>query len=315
VIANIAFEMGNVFYNAFLPDITPQHHIGRVSGYGWSLGYIGGLLALFIALFGFVQPEIPWFGLTKELGQHIRATNLLVAAWFAIFSIPIFLWVKEDKSRNRDSADGLFRAAWGQLFQTFRDIRKYRQIVRFLIARMLYNDGLITIFALGGIYAGVTFGFTIDEVIIFGIVLNVAAGIGAFIMGFADDILGGKRTILISIVGLILATVLAALTSERTLFWVAGVGIGLLVGPNQAASRSLMGRFCPDEKETEFYGFFAFSGKATAFIGPLLFGLCTDVFNTQRAGVWVVMVLFVIGGMLLLSVNEKEGKEASGRTD
>jgi len=313
VLANIAFEMGCVFYNAFLPDITPQDHIGRVSGYGWSAGYIGGLVAMFIAMIGFVNPEVPWFGLTRAAGENIRATNLLVAGWFALFSIPIFLWVKEDKSRVSPAGENLYAAARRQLVGTFRHVREYRQVVRFLIARMIYNDGLVTIFAFGAIYAGGTFDFTIEEIMVFGVALNLAAGIGAFFLGFMDDILGGKRTIQVSLIGLILATVVAALTGSRLIFWIAGICIGLLVGPNQAASRSLMGRFSPSDKENEFFGFFAFSGKATAFIGPLLFGLFTGIFNTQRAGVWVVVILFVVGFLILNAVNERDGMQAAQR--
>jgi UMF1 family MFS transporter len=315
VIANIAFEMGNVFYNAFLPDIATENNIGRVSGYGWSMGYIGGLVAMFIAMIGFVNTDVPWFGLSKEAGQSIRATNLLVAVWFAVFSIPIFLWVKEDKSRISSAGTPIMRAAWSQLIETFRHIRKYRQALRFLIARMFYNDGLVTIFAFGGIYAAGTFAFTMEEIMIFGIVLNVSAGIGAFIMGFMDDALGGKRTIQISLVGLILATLVAVLTHSRLVFWLAGIGIGLLVGPNQAASRSLMGRFSPSSKENEFYGFFAFSGKATAFLGPFLFGVFTKIFDTQRAGVWVVAILFIIGALILFTVNEGKGMVAARRLE
>ncbi len=311
VIANIAFEMGGVFYNAFLPDIAPQSHIGRVSGYGWSLGYIGGLAAMSVALIGFVNPDVPWFGLTKEAGQNIRATNLLVAGWFAVFSIPVFLWVREDKSRISPSGVPLARAAWSQLVETLRHIRQYRQVLRFLIARMIYNDGLVTIFAFGAIYAGGTFDFTMEEIMIFGIVLNLAAGIGAFLMGFLDDTLGGKRTIQISLLGLVLATAMAALTTNRLVFWIAGIGIGLLAGPNQSASRSLMGRFSPPDKENEFFGFFAFSGKATAFIGPFLFGIMTQLFSSQRAGVWIVAILFIIGALFLYTVDEREGLQTA----
>ncbi len=310
VIANIAFEMGCVFYNAFLPDIAPKDRIGRISGYGWALGYAGGLIAMFVAMIGLVNPEVPWFGLSKEAGQNIRATNLLVAGWYAIFSIPIFLWVKENKSRIISSETPLVSAAWRQLAETFRHVRQYRQVLRFLVARMIYNDGLVTIFALGAIYAGGTFGFSMEEIMIFGVALNLAAGVGAFIMGFMDDALGGKRTIQISLLGLIIATAVAALTTSRLVFWIAGVGIGLLVGPNQSASRSLMGRFTPLEKENEFFGFFAFSGKATAFIGPFMFGLMTQLFNSQRAGVWIVAVLFIIGAMLLYRVDERAGLRA-----
>ncbi|MEE9466056.1 MAG: MFS transporter [Candidatus Neomarinimicrobiota bacterium] len=313
VVANIAFEMGAVFYNAFLPDVAPQDRIGRTSGYGWSLGYVGGLAAMAIAMIALVNPETPWFGISREAGQNIRATNLLVAGWFAVFSIPIFIWVHEDKSRKSPPGAQLISEAWQQIRGTMRDIRRYRELGLFLLARMIYNDGLVTIFAFGGIYAAGTFGFSFEKIMIFGIVLNLAAGIGAFLMGFLDDRLGGKRTILIATIGLLLATVIAAVTKAENMFWFAGILIGLLAGPNQAASRSLMGRFTPSEKKNEFFGFYAFSGKATAFLGPLLLGVLTQLFNSQRAGIWVVAILFMIGGLLLLRVDEERGIVASGR--
>ena len=312
-VANFAFEMGNVFYNAFLPDIAPGKYIGRISGYGWGLGYIGGLLAMGIAMVGFVSPETPWFGISKEAGAHIRATNLLVAAWFAVFSVPIFLWVKEKRPRA-SRVRGVLSSSYRQLVRTFREASQYREILKLLVARLVYNDGLITIFAFGGIYAAGTFGFTFNEIMIFGIVLNVAAGIGAFAMGFLDDVLGGKRTIQVSLVFLILATLMAVFTQSKTVFWISGIMAGFFAGPNQSASRSLLGRFVPPEKENEFFGLFAFSGKATAFLGPLALGELTRVFQSQRAGVSIVAVLFVAGSVLLKWVDEKEGVRAAGRS-
>lgn len=132
-------------------------------------------------------------------------------------------------------------------------------------------------------------------------------------MSFLDDTLGGKRTIQISLLGLILATALAALTTNRLVFWIAGIGIGLLVGPNQSASRSLMGWFSPPDKKNEFFGFFAFSGKATAFIDPFLFSIMTRLFSSQRAGVWIVAILFIIGAFILYTVDEREGLQAAER--
>lgn len=312
IIANIAFEMGMVFYNAFLPDIAPPDKIGRISGYGWSVGYVGGLLAMVVALIGFVNPEVPWFGFSTENGENIRATNLLVAVWFVIFSIPLFLWVKEDKSRVSQNHTKIIKSSVRQLVDTFHEIRRYRQIVKLLVARLFYNDGLITIFAAGGIYAGVTFNFSFSEIMIFGIVLNVAAGTGAFVMGFFDDKLGGKKTIQISLLGLIIATLIAVFSPDKTLFWIAGIIIGIFSGPNQAASRSLMGRFVPPDRENEFFGFFAFSGKATAFMGPLLFGTLTELFGSQRWAVSSVLLFFIIGSLLLVSVDENEGKMLAG---
>ncbi len=319
VVANIAFEMGMVFYNAFLPDVAPVEKVGRISGFGWGLGYVGGLIALVVALVTLVKPEVPWFGFSTENGENIRATNLLVAAWFALFSVPTFLWVREDRSRATTSKS-ILRESYLQLVDTFREIRKYRQIVRFLLARLIYNDGLVTIFAFGGIYAAGTFGFTFEEVLVFGIVLNVTAGLGASIMGFFDDKLGGRRTLEISLWALTLAAVLAVLAPGRVLFWVAGILMGVFSGPNQAASRSLMARFVPPDKENEFFGFFAFSGKATALLGPFLFGLMTKIFSSQqsfhpqRAGVSVVIVFFVLGLLLLRRVDEAEGIAATERS-
>ena len=182
-----------------------------------------------------------------------------------------------------------------------------------LIARLIYNDGLITIFAFGGIYAAGTFQFTMEEIFLFGIVLNITAGIGAFSMGFLDDILGGKKTIQLSLIGLITATIIAVTCQSRMWFWVAGVMIGIFSGPNQASSRSLMARFVPEDKENEFFGFFAFSGKATAFMGPLLLGLFTEMFDSQRAGIAIVLVFLVLGAILLTSVDEEQGMKSANR--
>jgi UMF1 family MFS transporter len=309
VVANVAFELGEVFYNAFLPDIAPPERVGRVSGYGWGLGYIGGLLALGVALVTLVQPEQPWFGFSKEAGENIRATNLLVAVWFVIFSLPLLLWVREDKSRASKGGRVLVDT-FAQLGRTFTELRKHRQTIRFLFARLLFNDGLVTVFAFGGIYAAETFGFTFQQVLIFGIVINLAAGLGAIAMGFLDDRIGGKRTIVVSLFGLIGATLLATFATTQAGFWVAGILIGVFAGPNQSASRSLMARFVPPDAENEFFGFFAFSGKLTAFIGPLLLGIFTAWTGSQRVGVGVVIVLFLAGLGVLAFVDEREGSQA-----
>ena len=307
VIANIAFELGNVFYNAFLPDITSRERIGRVSGYGWSLGYAGGLVCMAAALLLFVRPASPAFGFSHEFGENVRATNLLVAAWFLVFALPLFIFIPEEKRGIRDGIGRVIRSANAQFVSTFHEIRRYRQIFRFLVARLIYNDGLVTIFAFGGIYANNVFGFTFEEVLIFGIVINVCAGFGAFVFGFLDDRIGGKWTVVLTLIGLTTAALIAVSAQTRPMFWVAAVLIGLLVGPNQSASRSLMGRFVPETKENEFYGFFAFSGKFTAFLGPLLFGLFLDITGSYRFGVASVILFFIVGGLLLLRLDEKEG--------
>ena len=313
VIANVAFEMAQVFYNAYLPDIASPKDIGRVSGYGWAFGYVGGLLCLAIALVVFVNPEVAPFGLDKATGEHVRATNLLVAGWFALFSIPTFLVLREVQVTDRPPVAALVRQSFGELAETARELRRFRQIVRLLVARIFYNDGLVTLIAFGGIYAQGTLGFTIPEVLLFGIVLNLAAMVGALGFGFLDDRIGGRPVLFISLALLTAAAIMAVVTDSRAVFWASGILVGLAIGPNQSASRSLLGRFVPDDKETEFYGFFAFSGKATAFIGPFLLGVLTDAFGSQRAGISIVIVLFAIGAVLLTRVDEAEGIRLSGR--
>ena len=308
VVGNVAFEIGMVFYNSFLPTIAPAERIGRISGYGWGLGYAGGLAALVAALVGFVglggDPLLP---LSQTDNFNVRATNLLVAGWFLIFSIPMLSFVRDVE---RVSARLELRAAFRTLAETVHKIRRFREILKFLLARLVYNDGLITIFAFGGIYAAGTFRMAFEEVMIFGIAINVAAGLGAVAFGFFDDKLGGKATILVSIIALAAFSLIAVTASSKELFWVAGMGIGIFAGPNQAASRSLMGRFVPEKHQAEFFGFFAFSGKATAFLGPLLLGTITQHWG-QRAGVGSVLLFFLVGGIMLLAVNERRGIEAA----
>lgn len=306
--SNIAYEMSGVFYNSYLPDISPPEKIGRISGYGWALGYLGGLLAMGVALFGFVRPEVPLFGLDPETGANVRATTVLVGVWFAVLSIPMFLWVKEPARPAAPPFGTLVKEALQQLNSTFHDIRKkYSDIFRLLVARMIYNDGLVTIFALGPIFVQEVFGMTLEEVLIWGLFVNVTAGIGAFAMGFLDDKVGGKKTLFVTLVGLLIGGVWAVTASTTSSIYMAGLWIGIFVGPNQAASRSLLGRFVPESKETEFYGFFAFSGKAIAFMGPLFYGEITRITGNPRVGMASILVFFVIGGLVLFSVNEARG--------
>jgi UMF1 family MFS transporter len=309
-LANVAFEVGMVFYNSFLPEISSQEKIGRVSGYGWGLGYIGGLLCMAVALVGFVGfPGMDAFlGITKEGAWHVRSTNFLVAGWFLLFALPLFKNVPEAR-RGPVKFDvmGSFR----ELRETFTHILRYRETFRFLLARLVFNDGLVTIFAFGAIYASGTFGMNETDILLFGIALNLASGFGAFVFGVVDDKVGGKQTIMMTLLLLSMAAMMAVWAPTATWFWVAGIMIGLFVGPNQSASRSLMGRFVPEKHQAEFFGFFAFSGKATAFMGPLLLGWATNAFHTQRAGVATVLLFFVVGGILLARVDEAAGIAAA----
>lgn len=307
VIATIALEYATIFYNAMLPDIAPPGALGRISGIGWGLGYIGGLSCLVVALFGLVQADPPPFGLDTETQEPVRATVLLVAAWFAVFSLPMLFMVPErltEKSEREPLGmaigDGLRR-----IWATVRGLDWRGPLARFLIARMLYADGLTTLFTFGGIYAAGTFGMSFSEIILFGITLNVTAGLGAIGFGWIDDRVGSKQAITWSLFGLIGFGILALVAPDATWFWVIGAALGTFMGPTQAASRSLMARLAPADQRAEMFGLFALSGKATNFAGPLVLGWATLAFDSQRAGMATIIVFLVAGLWLLRGVRVK----------
>lgn len=309
-VANYGFESAMVFYNAMLPDIARREKIGRVSGWGWGLGYFGGLTALAVCLVGFVQAETPWFGLNKEGAEHLRATPVLVAVWLAVFSLPLF-FLTPDRERTALPLGAAAKDGIATLWKTIKGVRAYKDVAWFLVARMLYTDGLNTLFAFGGIYAAGTFGFTFTELILFGIAINVTSGVGAFAFGWLDDKIGPKRTVIIALVGLCVLSVSLLLIDSKTLFWAFGLPLGIFVGPAQSASRSYMARLAPKELTTEMFGLYAFSGKATAFLGPAVLALATDLFTSQRAGMATILGFFVIGGLLLLKVPDVRAGEDS----
>ncbi|MDH5747816.1 MAG: MFS transporter [Rhodospirillales bacterium] len=297
-LANFSFEMGMVFYNSMLPDLAGRHHMGRVSGLGWGLGYVGGLACLVLTLIALVQTETPWFGLSKANSENIRAIGPLVAVWFAVFSLPFFLFTPDVPASGISFMDSV-RRGLNTLRGTFAQIHQYASIARFLLARMIYTDGLTTLFTFGGIYAAGTFGMDFEELILFGIGMNVTAGFGAAAFAWVDDWIGPKRTILIALGCLTVLGAAVLMVPTKTLFWVFGLPLGLFVGPAQAASRSMMAHMAPDGLHTEMFGLYALSGKATAFLGPALLGLITGIFESQRAGMAVILV-FLIAGILLL---------------
>lgn len=302
VIAAVGFEMGLLFYNAMLPSVAPPAMLGRISGWGWALGYLGGLVSLVVALFVFVQAETPPFGLDKASAEHVRATALLVAGWFAVFALPLFLFVKEDGARA-PLAPAIGRGL-AQLAATFRNLRAHGNTLKFLVAAMIYTDGVHTVFALGGVYAAVVFGMELSQVITLGIALNVTAGLGAFAFAWIDDRIGSKLTISISLVALIVSTLAVLLAPTAALFWVAALVMSTFFGPVQAASRTMMARLAPPEMRGEMFGLFSLSGKVTAFAGPALVGWIALATDSYRIGMAVIPVFLLAGLLILRGVKE-----------
>ncbi len=305
VLANTALELCIVFYNSMLPALAPRGMIGRVSGWAWGLGYFGGLFCLASVLLGLVGMGdfAPVFGITEENALNVRASALLTAAWFALFSLPLFLFTQSEGrtglSVRRSIGEGL-----SNLAQTLKTVRRRKNFMLFLISSALYRDGLATVFAMGGLYAADVYDMDFQEILIFAIALNVSAGLGAFGFSFMDDKAGSKKTVVIGILGLIVTGVLILLAPNKTLFMVCAVILGIFVGPVQAASRTFAGRLSAEKDVAQTYGLYAFTGKSIAFLGPLAYGAATQVFGFQQAGMITILLFWIAGLLLLLKVRE-----------
>ena len=295
------FELGMVFYNAMLPALVPRAMIGRMSGWAWGFGYAGGLAALVFALFGFIKTDSPWFGVGTEDAANVRAVAVLAAGWFAAFAVPLFVFTPDSPAKGPGLVAAA-RAGLAALAGTARRIGEHRGLALFLVAMMCVANGLTTLFAFGGIYAAATFGLSFEELLLFGIAMNVTAGLGAAAFGWLDDRLGPKRTISIAVVGLLIlgAAILAA--ESKTAFWAAALPLGLFVGPAQAAGRSFMAHAAPPEMRAEMFGLYALAGKATNFLGPAVLAAVTAAAQSQRAGMASILVFFIVGLILLAPV-------------
>lgn len=304
IFGTIGVELGFVFYNAMLPGLAPPGWLGRVSGWGWAAGYLGGLGCLVLALFGLVQTEAPLFGLLTTADQaNVRAVAPLVAIWYAVFALPMFLFTPDQPSAGVPLRQAV-GAGLATLGRTLRQIRQYKDILRFLIASAFFRDGLTTLVTFGGIYAAGTFGMDFQEIVLFAIALNLAAAAGSIGFAWVDDRIGAKPTILMALAGLIGLGVPLLLITAKLWFWILAVGLGVFIGPAQAAGRSLLARMAPPGMVTEMFGLYSLSGKAVAFMGPLALGWATAAFNSQRAGMATIMVLFAIGFAIMLGVRE-----------
>ncbi|QBQ55483.1 MFS transporter [Nitrosococcus wardiae] len=300
-LGTLGSEFAFIFYNAMLPGLAGPKYVGRWSGWGWSIGYAGGVVCLIIALLAFIQGGNHWLGLDPASAEPVRATFPLVSVWYLLFAIPLFLITPD----TRGTGKSLWRAVpdgMRQLYDSIRHVRHYSHIVRFLIARMFYIDGLATLFAFGGVYAAGTFDMNEQEILLFGITLNITAGLGAAAFAWVDDWIGSKQTILLSLTGLILLGTMVLVVETSTAFWSFGLLLGIFVGPAQAASRSYLARAAPESLRNEMFGLFALSGKVTSFLGPLLVGWGTYLSGSQRMGMSTIVIFFLIGFALMLSV-------------
>lgn len=300
--AIVAAEFAGVFYNAMLPTLTSYDRLGRWSGWAWGLGYMGGISCLILALLLFVR-EPAWIPIPRGDFEHVRATFVLVAAWYGLFALPLFWFTPDFPSRHGDLHSAV-RVGLARFGESMREVRANAPILRFLVARLFFSNGLGTMFAFGGVYAAGTFAMDEEGILLFGIALNLTAGAGAATFAWVDDWIGSRLTILLSLAGLLACGILLLAVHTSALFWTFGMLLGVFVGPVQAAGRSWLARSSPEHLRSQMFGLFAFSGKATAFAGPLLVGWVTGWCESQRAGMSVIMVFLAIGLVIMLGVPE-----------
>lgn len=303
--ASITYHFAIVFYDAMLPTIAPPDTLGRISGWGWAIGYAGGLVCLVVCLWIVKDSGLTALGLDATQAEPVRATAIFVALWFTAFSLPLFVFTPDRPATGLSLAEAS-RQGLRQLPRTLRLVRDNPTILRFLLAHMAYTDGLVTLFSFGGIFAAAEFGMKPEDILVFGIVLNVAAGAGAAAFAWIDDAIGSKRTIILALAGLIVSGCGLVLTRDEWGFWALAVMLGIFVGPAQAAGRSMMARLSPPGIETEMFGLYALAGKATAFAGPFFLGVTVQWTGSQRAGLATVVVFLVIGLLLVATVKEPD---------
>lgn len=307
-IGTIGFELGTVFYNSMLPQVALRQHIGRVSGLAWGLGYAGGLACLGVALVALVQPDPSPLGLDRGQAEHVRATALLVAAWLLLFSWPVLLALPDPPGRKPSWAQAT-AAGLTEVAALVRTLPRNPVLTRFLVARLFYTDGLNTLLAFGAIYAAGTFGMGFEQILVFGIAMNVAAGLGAAGFALIEDRVGSRRMVLAALAAMVALGVPLLLTGSETWFWILALSLGLVVGPAQAASRSFMARLAPPGEASAWFGLFALSGRVTGFLGPAVLAAVTALTASQRIGMATVLVFLAIGALILATVRQDQRAE------
>jgi len=287
-VANIGMEGGLVFYNSFLPRIAPQEYQGRVSAWGFGVGYTGSILSLLIA-----RPLV-------SAGQ-LEATWFMVAAFFALFSIPAFIFLPKDTKGGLSLIGAGVRGLRFTL-KTLKEIWRKRELKKFLISYFLYEDGVNTIIMFSSIFAATTIGFEPQELIFLYIVVQVTALIGSFLMAGPIDFWGPKKVVMLSLLMWTSVATVAFFIQTKTQFWALASFAGLGLGTIRAATRAFYTQFIPQTKEAEYFGVYSLVGKSSAILGPLIFGIMSASLKSQRPAILSVVAFFLVGMIILNTV-------------
>ena len=297
--ANFFYELSLIFYNSILKRISNSNNLGKSSGFSFALGYIGGILILIICIKVFIDNEVLPFGLSKENSENIRATSIVVALWYLIFSIPfLFSLKKKIKNKIERSSNNIKK-----IKNLFWD-KGLNNLGKFLLARMLYADGLNAIIIMGGIFAVGVFNLEIKDLLVLSVLMNITAFIGAIIGGYANDKFSSKSVIIFSLLGLIFSSAIILFIKTKIFFLIFASINGLFIGPIQSASRVFITKSIDENNQASGFGLFALSGKLTSFIGPLLVSTLTYISNSQRIGFSAAIILLLIGLLVLLKVKK-----------
>jgi MFS transporter, UMF1 family len=306
VLSNLTFATGENLIAAFLPEISQQDEMGRVSAYGWAVGYVGGLAVLGICLGYVMWAQRHGF----DAAQYVPVTMLIVAGTFALAATPTFLWLKERAVPvPRSPGEHSLTIGFQRLRRTLADSTRFRDLFRFLVALTIYYCGINTVVVLAAVYAQEVMGFSTSDTIILVMVVNITAAAGAFLFGQVQDRFGSVPTLAITLLIWIAATGLAFWTESRASFWLVANLVGIALGSSQASGRALIGQFAPPPRAAEFFGLWGLASKLAAIVGPLCYGLITYLSaGNHRLAILSTVCFFVVGLILLATVNERRGR-------
>lgn len=312
---NVFFEFASVNYYAMLNGLSKPSTVGRISGFGWGLGYLGGIVLLLIVYFGFINPEVGLFGVTSADGMDVRVTMLVCAVWTVLFSIPVLVTIRDKRSAAENGPQVGMVDSYRILFATIGRLwREERNTLKFYIASAVFRDGLAGVFVFGAVIAQNVFGFTASGVILFAIAANVVAGIATIGFGWLDDIFGPKRLIATSLVCMVAAGIALFFLHEQgqLIFWVLGLTLCVFVGPCQSASRTFLSRLIPAGQEGQYFGLYATTGRAVSFMSAAMWSVALTVGmwvsgsettgSVQHWGILGIILVLLVGLILLLQV-------------
>jgi UMF1 family MFS transporter len=314
VVATAGFEAGYVFYNAFLPEVSTPRTIGRISGWGWGIGFVGGLAALMVCLPWIASELRDVHGAIQPSAVHDRRVSfVIVAAFYLVFALPAFAWLRASRAAATRSWSGCVNAGFRRVFDTLRRLRRHREVGKFVVASLFFNDAITTVIVFAATYATVTFGFGSRELTALFIVMNVVAFPATVLAGYVADWLGAKRTLIATLLLWVGVVILAAVAQGKPLFWAMAVGAAAGMGATQAVGRSFMAEISPPARKAEFFGFYVTSGKFASIAGPLIFGSISAWTGSQRLAVLSLLPLFAIGLALMFSIDERAARVAARR--